>query len=141
MSAKEKTVEYEGDGVTVLWKPHLCIHSENCVNGLPNVFKPKERRWIQTEHASAEEIIKQIKQCPSGALGYKTEEMSESKSTSGSTQITVLENGPLMCEGPITVKKADGTMEEKPKAAFCRCGASSNKPFCDGSHSKIDFKG
>jgi CDGSH-type Zn-finger protein len=40
------------------------------------------------------------------------------------------------------VKKNDGTIEQKNKVtAFCRCGASGNKPYCDGSHRKIDFKG
>jgi len=141
MSAEEKAYEYKGDGVTVLWKPQLCIHSEKCVNGLAEVFKPKEKPWIQTEHATAEEIIAQVKQCPSGALGYKTDDMAETNNSSGTTQVTVLENGPLMCEGPISIKRSDGSIEEKAKAALCRCGASTNKPFCDGSHVKIEFKG
>lgn len=141
MSAKERTIEYEGDGVTVLWRPHLCIHSEKCVKGLPKVFKPKEKRWIQTENATAEAIIAQVNKCPSGALGIKGQSKPDTKQELGATKVTILENGPLMCEGPVLITKADGSTEEKSKVAFCRCGASSNKPFCDGSHQKIDFKG
>lgn len=146
-----KVYEYEADGYTALWRPKLCIHSEKCVKGLPKVFKPKEKPWIQTENSTKEELTDQIMQCPSGALGYrlegkknvfstdndqKTNGMEESK-----IKATVLENGPLMCEGPIEVTKTDGTKETKDKVFFCRCGASSNKPYCDGSHSKADFKG
>ena len=125
----------------MLWQPHLCIHSEICVNGLPKVFKPKEKRWIQTENATAEELIQQIKQCPSGALTYKSDKMPDQNQENSSTKVIVIENGPLMCDGPIFITNANGETEEKTKAAFCRCGASSNKPFCDGSHQKVDFKG
>jgi 3-phenylpropionate/trans-cinnamate dioxygenase ferredoxin subunit len=56
-------------------------------------------------------------------------------------KITVLRNGPLLVEGAIELKDHDGTMipVTKQPAALCRCGASVNKPFCDGAHSKIGF--
>jgi len=55
---------------------------------------------------------------------------------------TVLDNGPLKVEGPITIAWADGRpVETKKKTVYlCRCGASTNKPFCDGTHSKIGFQ-
>ncbi|MBM4171272.1 MAG: hypothetical protein FJ214_05320 [Ignavibacteria bacterium] len=50
-------------------------------------------------------------------------------------------NGPLRIRGEIIVKKLDGTEEKKSNiTSFCRCGASSNKPYCDGSHKKINFQ-
>jgi len=53
----------------------------------------------------------------------------------------VLENGPLLVHGTIEVKKSNGEIDEKEKVtAFCRCGASENKPYCDGTHRKIDWK-
>jgi CDGSH-type Zn-finger protein len=55
-------------------------------------------------------------------------------------QIQALENGPLKVQGPVTITDADGTEYEARKAVFlCRCGGSTKKPFCDGTHSKIGF--
>ncbi len=136
----EKILEYTNDEVTVVWKPKSCIHSAKCVHGLPEVFKPNERRWIQMENASTDEIITAIKACPSGALGYymnakgKPEEEEVQPST---TRVEVIENGPLMVYGTLNVTLADGSEEEKKRAtAFCRCGKTGNNPFCDGSHNK-----
>jgi CDGSH-type Zn-finger protein len=51
-------------------------------------------------------------------------------------------NGPLRIRGEIIVKKLDGTEERKINiTSFCRCGASNNKPYCDGSHKTINFQG
>ena len=53
------------------------------------------------------------------------------------TTVEVLDNGPLMVYGPLSVKHSDGKEEQKERnTAFCRCGKSDNKPFCDGSHRK-----
>ena len=57
-------------------------------------------------------------------------------------KVTVIPNGPLMVEGTISVTKTDGTTDVKePKTFLCRCGHSSNKPFCDGMHKKNNFAG
>ena len=57
-------------------------------------------------------------------------------------KVSILENGPLLVDGLIEITKPDGTVENKEKTtAFCRCGASDNKPYCDGQHRKIDFIG
>ncbi len=62
--------KYSNGEVTVVWQPHLCIHSAICFNGLPEVFNPRERPWVKIDQASTERIIDQVKQCPSGALSY-----------------------------------------------------------------------
>jgi uncharacterized Fe-S cluster protein YjdI len=67
---KDITKTYSTDEITVKWQPSLCIHSKKCWMGLPKVFKPREQPWITPEDASAEEIAKQVEQCPSGALSY-----------------------------------------------------------------------
>lgn len=59
---------YTKEDLTVVWQPEKCIHSGVCVGGLPDVFKPKEKPWIQTENADKEAIRKQVLKCPSGAL-------------------------------------------------------------------------
>jgi len=60
--------EYKKDDIAVVWDPELCIHCGICARGLPEVFKPKERPWIHTESASKDEIIRQVRDCPTGAL-------------------------------------------------------------------------
>lgn len=58
------------------------------------------------------------------------------------TKINVKKNGPLLVHGTLEITSIDGTVETKEKiTAFCRCGVSENKPFCDGAHSKSDFVG
>lgn len=56
--------------------------------------------------------------------------------------IQIFENGPLYFHGNIEVQDSEGnTLLTKNKVALCRCGGSSNKPVCDGTHKKIEFKG
>ncbi|MEX0893359.1 MAG: CDGSH iron-sulfur domain-containing protein [Gemmatimonadota bacterium] len=57
--------------------------------------------------------------------------------------ITVRENGPYRVEGPVRLVDADGNeydISGKPAVSLCRCGASTRKPFCDGTHSKLGFE-
>lgn len=138
------TKEYTNGEVTVIWKPDLCIHSENCFKGLPHVFNPANRPWVNVEGAGTTKIVEQIKKCPSGALSYHmNKEEGKSEDQIEDEQIVeVAPNGPLMVYGNLKVKFPDGTAQTKNRVtAFCRCGASANKPFCDGSHKKIGFEG
>ena len=66
----DKKKEYSNGEVTIVWKPKLCIHSTNCISGLPNVFDMNKRPWINADGASTEEMINQVNKCPSGALSY-----------------------------------------------------------------------
>jgi len=57
--------------------------------------------------------------------------------------ITATENGPLSFKGPFRLVDADGTeydIGERKRVALCRCGGSTTKPFCDGTHSRIGFE-
>lgn len=58
-----------------------------------------------------------------------------------SVTIKVTNNGPLLVQGDFTLIDADGREIPVKKAALCRCGGSTTKPFCDGTHSKIGFQG
>lgn len=62
---------YETPEIVVTFDPSICIHSGVCVRGLPLVFDVRRKRWVQPEHASAEEVAAQIRRCPSGALQYR----------------------------------------------------------------------
>ena len=135
---------YTNDQVTVVWKPDVCIHSTLCWKGLIRVFNPKKRPWIDLQGAETKQIVEQVKNCPSGALSYFYNVEGEQTETNIEAEsiIEVTPNGPLMVYGNLKIKDASGNETHKHKVtAFCRCGASTNKPFCDGSHKKIDFKG
>jgi uncharacterized Fe-S cluster protein YjdI len=66
----QETFKYSNGEVTIVWKPGLCIHSGNCARGLPDVFKPREKPWINANGANTEKIIEQVKKCPSEALSF-----------------------------------------------------------------------
>ena len=70
LTLMENQKEYTNGEITIVWKQHLCEHSGNCVRGLPDVFRPKVKPWIEARGGSSEEIISQIKECPSGALSF-----------------------------------------------------------------------
>jgi uncharacterized Fe-S cluster protein YjdI len=137
------TKKYSNGEVTIVWKPKECIHSGICFRGLNEVFDPRKRPWITPEHSTTEKIIDQIKKCPSGALSYYlNRDTDEAVKVEAETIIETTPNGPLMVFGIVSVKDSTGTITRKSNAtAFCRCGASGNKPYCDGSHKKIGFEG
>jgi uncharacterized Fe-S cluster protein YjdI len=62
------TKHYSNGEVTVVWKPHLCFHAGYCFEGLPKVFDPRRKPWIDPLAASTPEIKDQVGKCPSGAL-------------------------------------------------------------------------
>ena len=141
---RDITKKYTNGEVTIVWKPNLCIHSKICWTEMKQVFNPFEKPWIKPESAETGKIIAQVKKCPSGALSYYMNRDAEDGGTVTVDAETIVEpakDGPLLVYGNVTIKDAAGTLTKKANVtAFCRCGASNNKPFCDGSHRKIDFK-
>ena len=141
MITKPTERTYKNGELEVLWQPAKCIHSKICWNGLEEVFNPNRRPWVDLNAADQETIMKQVDQCPSGALSYSFKGQSP-KATAGAISIQVLQNGPLLINGNCTVNMPDGSAQEQEgSTALCRCGASANKPFCDGQHKKIGFEG
>lgn len=145
---KDATLKYGNGEMTILWKPKLCIHSGKCWkgnDGLISVFNPANKPWINPMGANTERIIEQIKKCPSGALSF---EMNTSKDLSSIeidlnsyNEVIIEKNGPLIIKGTITIKDQNGNITQKTgSTAFCRCGLSQNKPYCDDSHEDSDFK-
>ena len=65
---KKITKHYSNGEVTIVWQPHVCIHSAVCFRGLPEVFDPRKRPWIEQHKSTTDKIVTQVKQCPSGAL-------------------------------------------------------------------------
>jgi uncharacterized Fe-S cluster protein YjdI len=141
---KDITKKYTNGEVTVVWKPSVCIHSTLCWKGLSEVFNPHNRPWVNMDGAATANIIDQVNKCPSGALSYYMNDEVPDKNiqTEIETIVEASKNGPLLVYGNITIKDAEGNETRKNKVtALCRCGASSNKPYCDGTHRKINFEG
>jgi uncharacterized Fe-S cluster protein YjdI len=61
---------YDNGEVTVVWKPHLCKHSGVCARGLPAVFSPSRKPWIDVTQSDTNTITAQVERCPSGALSW-----------------------------------------------------------------------
>ena len=140
---EEKIIKYKSDEITVSYSPEICIHAAECVNGLPSVFDPQKKPWVNVAGATPDEIVDVINKCPSGALQYELIDFETKKETKSmeKTKITVMPDGPLMVEGNLTVSKMSGeNIKDGEKLFLCRCGHSSKKPFCDGAHKKADFK-
>lgn len=139
---------YESDAVRVTFDPTVCQHSGVCLRTLPAVFDVSRKRWIRPELAGGEEVIAAVAKCPSGALqAHRITAVHQAvtrppAATGGATRIRASEAGPLLVEGPFRIEGPDGvTLREGEKCSLCRCGASANKPFCDGSHRRIGFTG
>ena len=103
---KDVSKSYRNDEITVFWRPKLCIHSANCLIGLPGVFDSGERPWININGASSNEIIKTINTCPSRALLYlKNTSASPGRTRKKSrkrakfARIKILKNGPAIISG------------------------------------------
>jgi uncharacterized Fe-S cluster protein YjdI len=139
---KDLTKKYKTKELTVIWKPNLCIHSQICCKGLPAVFNPKIKPWIKPENSTTIELMKLIDKCPTQALSYTLNEQTTKTEITEMNQVTiqVTINGPLLVDGKFTLIDKDGkeTLREG-TSALCRCGASKNKPFCDGEHNSVNF--
>jgi len=111
-----------------------------CVRSFPLVFDPGRRRWIQLEHAQADEIAAVVRRCPTGALqAWPTGQAAASTAAPGVT-ITLADDGPLLIAGNVRVVDARGVaVAGGSKLALCRCGATGNAPLCDGSHKRVGY--
>ncbi|MEO8107371.1 MAG: CDGSH iron-sulfur domain-containing protein, partial [Actinomycetes bacterium] len=76
--------------------------------------------------------------CPSGALTLTLEGADVEPTLPA--QIFLVPDGPLLVTGGATIDRSDGVvLESRNRVTLCRCGASENKPLCDGSHAKVEF--
>jgi CDGSH-type Zn-finger protein len=102
------------------------------------VFKLRQEPWIDPDGASVDEVIAAVRRCPSGALSYSVDGV-EHRDLGGEPAIKFAPNGPYVCTGGCTVE-AD-LLEGATLDHFdlCRCGKSTNKPFCSGAHWEHQF--
>lgn len=128
----------KGREVTIVFDGKRCVHSRNCVLSHPEVFVPNVKgEWIYPDAAPAAEVVRIGQNCPSGAIRVLwNDRVAGSDVPPVVNTLRVRENGPLALEAPILL---NGVALDSPRATLCRCGASANKPFCDGSHVAAGF--
>jgi CDGSH-type Zn-finger protein/uncharacterized Fe-S cluster protein YjdI len=126
----------EGDDLTLIYEGHKCIHARFCVTGAPKVFLANvEGPWIHPNAMDTEKLIAIAEVCPSGAIRYQRRDGKPNETAPPVNLAAIREGGPYAVRGDIQI---DG----KPigfRATLCRCGASKNKPYCDGSHHDVHF--
>ena len=120
-----------GKWATISFDGKRCIHARRCVISQPGVFKANvEGAWIDPDAASAEDLIFVALNCPSGAIQVTRHDGGEQEPIPAVNTIGIRENGPLAVSAQIEIAgQAVGT-----RVTLCRCGASANRPFCDGTH-------
>ena len=130
----DKPDHYEGENLTVHDNRGVCSHRGNCTKNAPSVFNKEREPWVDPDGMDAEEALKVIETCPSGALSY-TKDGVLHRNYDRKPGITVVSKGPYDVVGYIALKDDDGNKPESPEHyTLCRCGHSKNKPFCSGQH-------
>jgi len=144
LTIKNKRRDYVGKEITIHDNRKICSHAKECVNNLPSVFKLGSKPWIDSDGSKIQDIINTVRKCPSGALSYSIDGIEYRDPKEHRDPIlTVLKNGPYYITGGIdligeNIEFGEGASKEH--YTLCRCGASENKPFCDGTHRTINFK-
>ena len=133
-----KLIEYESDAIIVTYDPKRCIHAEECIHGLPGVFEKDRRPWIDPTQGQADAIAAVVTRCPTGALSFERKDGGPAESAPSQNTAVLTQDGPLYAAGRIEIATSEGVQNET-RVAFCRCGASKNKPFCDNSHVEAGF--
>ena len=140
---------YVGQQVTILDNRGICQHSGYCTDRLATVFRAREEPFVHPSGGRMDEIIRAVRDCPSGALSYAVDgvEARHAVDHHGRREpvIEVTKDGPYRITGAIALRYAGGedvarnAGASREHYALCRCGQSQNKPFCSGMHWYVDF--
>ena len=133
--------DYEAAGTTIHDNRGICSHIGLCTDNLKKVFRLREEPWIHPDAESAEKIAAQVKKYPSGALSHSIGDF-ERRNLVRHPSITVSKNGPYFVSGTPDLEVDEARWLEgasREHFTLCRCGQSRNKPFCDGSHWRVNF--
>jgi CDGSH-type Zn-finger protein/uncharacterized Fe-S cluster protein YjdI len=126
----------KGEKLELSFEAKRCIHSRFCVTWAPQVFLANVKGpWIHPDAMPVERLVEVAHACPSGAIRYRRLDGEPQESAPPVNLATVREGGPYAFRAQLTI---DGVPAGY-RATLCRCGASKNKPYCDGSHHEIGF--
>jgi CDGSH-type Zn-finger protein/uncharacterized Fe-S cluster protein YjdI len=128
--------EVEAEHLTLIYEGKRCIHARHCVTWGPTVFLANVKGpWIHPETLDAERVAEIAHVCPSGAIRYRRKDGRPEESAPPVNLAAVREAGPYALRGDLRLSGQPAGF----RATLCRCGASKNKPFCDGSHHDVAF--
>lgn len=135
--APEEGVEAaESERLTLFFEGKRCIHARHCVTWGPQVFLANvQGPWLHPEAMDAERVAEIAHLCPSGAIRYRRKDGRPDEAAPPVNLIAVREAGPYAFRGDLRLRGVPAGY----RATLCRCGASKNKPFCDGSHHDVKF--
>jgi CDGSH-type Zn-finger protein/uncharacterized Fe-S cluster protein YjdI len=139
MSDKE-IYQFPGKDVDVTWDGRLCIHIGECGQASGDLFIGGRQPWCQPDLVEHEHVMDVCERCPSGALTYTMKTGNKTELADKENTVQIVYNGPYYVRGDLVIEDADDIPGVRYRAALCRCGQSKNKPFCDNSHEKIEFK-
>src|SRR5262249_18826032 len=132
---------YAARQFTILDNRGICAHSGRCTDALPTVFRAGAEPFVAPAGGRADDILRAIQACPSGALGAAIAERraAEMVDRIRPPAIEVSKDGPYFVTGGVDLRddagnepvRAAGASREH--CALCRCGQSKNKPFCSGA--------
>jgi CDGSH-type Zn-finger protein/uncharacterized Fe-S cluster protein YjdI len=131
-------VDYiEGRDLTLIYEGKKCIHSRFCVTWGPKVFIANVKGpWINPDAMPTDALAEIAHVCVSGAIRYKRKDGHPDEGAPPVNLVSVREGGPYAIKADI---RLDGGPAGNYRYTLCRCGASKNKPFCDGSHHEVNF--
>jgi len=138
---------YQTRQFAILDNRGLCAHSGRCTDALPTVFKLGGEPFVAPAGGRADDIVRAIQACPSGALGAAINERRADNMVDRirPPAIEVSKDGPYLIAGGVDLRDDAGNEPLRPAGAsrehysLCRCGQSKNKPFCSGAHWHADF--
>ncbi len=133
----DRATSYGGEGIDVIDDRPICVHAGFCGNRVTNVWEMAAKTGDSRVRAQA---MAMIARCPSGALTYQVDGATMEPDLP--VEVAVILGGPLWVTGGIDIKGSDGaSLERRNRVTLCRCGQSSSKPLCDGSHKEAGFVG
>jgi len=141
MAKHEKIFEFAGARVDVSWDGRLCIHVGECTRAKGELFKSGRKPWGQPDLGSADYVAEVARRCPTGSLTYARKDGGATETAAETNTVAVANNGPLYLRGDLHIESAgDDLPGVRFRAALCRCGGSSNKPYCDNTHEINGFE-
>jgi CDGSH-type Zn-finger protein/uncharacterized Fe-S cluster protein YjdI len=126
----------EGRSLTLVFDGKRCIHARFCVTGAPKTFLANVvGPWLHPDETATERLVEIAHACPSGAVRYHRKDGGADETPPPVNLLRLRENGPYAVHADLVVAGS----RESLRATLCRCGASNNKPYCDGSHHAASF--